>query len=111
MPLQVHLATSADVEKIAAIHLAAFDSNPLLHVQFPSPSSLAALKAILCNDMRRSLQQGEISGKVVLVVKDSDADDVIISFAKWDLPALGKDVRSSISSYQGVLVILFLFPR
>lgn len=96
MVLQVHLATAADVERIADIHLAAFDSNPLLHVQFPSPSSVAALKSILCNDMRGCVQQGETSGKVVLVVKNSNAEDMIISFAKWDLPGLEKDVRSSV---------------
>ena len=94
MALKVSFATPEDVETIAALHLAAFDSNPLLHVQFPTPPALAALKTILCNDMLRSVQDGQGSGKVILVARDPAAGNSIISFAKWDLPGLGKDVRA-----------------
>jgi hypothetical protein len=90
MVLQLSPATAADVDRIAAIHLAAFDSNVLLHAQFPTPSSLAALRSILSNDMLHTIQEGETSRKVVLVVRDSAAGDQIIGFAKWDLPGLAK---------------------
>jgi len=93
MPLKIDVAKTEDVARIAAIHLAAFDSNPLLHVQFPSPASLKALGEILCHDMARAVEQGESAGKVVIVARDSDEKDEIIAFAKWDLPSLSKDVR------------------
>jgi hypothetical protein len=92
MALHICKATVDDVDRIAEIHLAAFDTNPLLHVQFPTPSSLEALKVVLAHDMRHSIEAGEGCGKVVLVVKDKDADDLIISFAKWEFPAPKEDV-------------------
>lgn len=95
MALQVSFATINDVERIADIHLTAFDSNPLLHVQFPTPTALAALKTILQHDMLRTIQRGEACGRIVLVVRDESIQDKVISFAKWDLPTLTEDVRMS----------------
>lgn len=86
MVLQISVATEADVDCIASIHLAAFDSNPLLHAQFPTPSSLEGLRFILSRDALQIIRDGEISGKIVLVVRETEADNQIISFAKWDLP-------------------------
>ena len=89
MVLRLSAATAADVDQIAAVHLAAFDSNALLHAQFPTPSSRSALQQILSQEMSAAIQN-ERSGKVVLVVRDTDAENQIISFAKWDLPGLSK---------------------
>lgn len=86
MVLQLSIATEADVDCIASIHLAAFDSNPLLHTQFPSPSSLKGLHISFRQDALSTLRKGESSGKIVLVVRETEAGDRIISFAKWDLP-------------------------
>lgn len=86
MVLQLSVATEADVDRIASIHLAAFDSNPLLHAQFPTPRSLEGLHTTLSQDTLNTIRNGESCGKIVLVVRETEADDQIISFAKWDLP-------------------------
>ncbi len=90
MVLQLGVATEADVDCIASIHLAAFDANPLLHAQFPTPSSLEGLHTTLNQDALTIIRNGETSGKIVLVVKDPEAGGRIISFAKWDLPQTTK---------------------
>ncbi|KAE8441838.1 hypothetical protein EG329_004239 [Mollisiaceae sp. DMI_Dod_QoI] len=86
MVLRLSAATAADVDSIAAVHLAAFDSNVLLHAQFPTQASLNALRLYLGQEMLASIRGGEQSRKAILVVKDTEADEKIISFAKWDLP-------------------------
>lgn len=104
MTLHIHKATVDDVGRIAGIHLAAFDANPLLHVQFPTLSSLKALKGVLALDMRHSIEAGEECGKVVLVVKDKDADDLIISFAKLEFPAKKEDVSDPFSTHTHIQI-------
>lgn len=86
MVLRLSAAKAEDVDDIAALHLAAFDSNVLLHAQFPTKSSLDVLRSYLSQEMLGSIQAGERSKKAVLVVRDTEANDKIISFAKWDLP-------------------------
>ena len=93
MVLHLSAAATVDVDQIAAVHLAAFDSNALLHAQFPTLSSRAALQQVLSQEMFATIQNDH-SGKVVLVVRDTDAENQIISFAKWDLPGLSKDPSS-----------------
>ncbi|PMD48374.1 amidase signature enzyme [Hyaloscypha variabilis F] len=95
MVLQLSVATEADVECIASIHLAAFDSNPLLHAQFPTPSSLKGLHTSLSQDALSTIRKGESSGKIVLVVRETAADDRIIGFAKWDLPQTSEGIFHS----------------
>jgi hypothetical protein len=92
MVLQLSEATEADVDCIASIHLAAFDSNPLLHAQFPTPSSLEGLHASLSQDALSTIRNGESSGEIVLVVREIEANGQIISFAKWDLPQASKGI-------------------
>jgi hypothetical protein len=93
MVLHLFAAATADVDQIAAVHLAAFDSNALLHAQFPTLSSRTALQQILSQEMFATIQNNH-SRKVVLVVRDTDAGNQIISFAKWDLPGFSKDPSS-----------------
>jgi hypothetical protein len=95
MMLQLSEATEADVHCIASIHLAAFNSNTLLHAQFPTPSSLEGLHASLSQDALSTIRSGESSGKIVLVVRETEADGQIISFAKWDLPKASKGIFHS----------------
>jgi hypothetical protein len=83
-------AGPGDAEKIASIHLAAFDSNVLLHAQFPTPGSLAVLHSILSQELLYTIQNAQVSGKAVMVVRDTEAESQIISFAKWNLPNLSK---------------------
>ncbi|KAF8858065.1 hypothetical protein BDZ45DRAFT_591659 [Acephala macrosclerotiorum] len=93
MVLRLSAATAVDVDEIAAIHLAAFDSNVLLHAQFPTPASLDALRSYLSQEMLASIRGGEESKQAILVVRDTEASDRIISFAKWDLPDPGYDSK------------------
>jgi hypothetical protein len=86
MVLQLSFAKEEDVESIASIHLAAFNSNTLLHAQFPTLNSLKGLQACLRQDALKTIQDGRKTGRVVLVVRETDFDNQIISFAKWDLP-------------------------
>jgi hypothetical protein len=90
MVLQLSIATEADVDCIASTHLAAFDSNILLHAQYPTPSSLEGLQAYLSQDALDIIQNGQNCGKVILVVRETEAKNQIISFAKWDLPEISK---------------------
>ncbi|CAG8979425.1 hypothetical protein HYALB_00013433 [Hymenoscyphus albidus] len=89
MALQLSDATLSDVDQIASLHLASFDSNPLLHVQFPTPESLASLHSVLILDMKQSIESEVLSKNKILVVKDTK--NQIISFAKWDLPAVPEE--------------------
>ena len=75
-------ATEEDATRIAAIHLAAMDSNILLHVQFPTPQSLVNLESFLADYTRLQLRDPL---SAVLVARDPISQE-IVSFAKWDLP-------------------------
>ncbi|EKD12040.1 uncharacterized protein L3040_003181 [Drepanopeziza brunnea f. sp. 'multigermtubi'] len=86
MVLELCHATPSDVDRIAAIHLAAFNDNALLHAQFPTSESLSALQSILAEETLHAIQRTQTT-KAVLVVKDKELqENQIISFAKWDLP-------------------------
>ncbi|KAL2016842.1 hypothetical protein VTK56DRAFT_2917 [Thermocarpiscus australiensis] len=78
-----------DAARIAEIHLAAMDSNPLLHAQFPTWESLKALEHYLeayTADQLRDPPSG------VLVARDPKSG-VIVAFAKWDSPSHPEDVK------------------
>lgn len=91
MVLQIHPAKATDVDRISTIHLLAFDTNPLLHAQFPIPASLTALHSILSRETLHAIQNSQ-DAKAILVVKDTELEeqDQIIAFAKWNLPSEGK---------------------
>ena len=82
MVLQICQATAADADEIASLHLLSFNSNVLLHAQFPTPSSLQGLHTFLSQDAIRDLQN---PSKALVVVRDTETTR-IVSFAKWDLP-------------------------
>ncbi|KAK4134855.1 hypothetical protein BT67DRAFT_283488 [Trichocladium antarcticum] len=78
----------ADAPRLAAIHLAAMDANPLLHAQFPTPASLANLARFLeahTVDQLRNAAAAAASASGVLVARDP-ATGTIAGFAKWDSP-------------------------
>jgi len=81
--------SQADADRIAEIHLAAMDTNPLLHAQFPTPESLAAAKAFLTSYTASQLDNAT-SG--VLVARERESG-TIVSFAKWDSPSHPEDVK------------------
>lgn len=90
MVLQLSNASPEDVDRISTVHLAAFDFNVLLHAQFPTPESLAFLHSYLSKEMLYTIHNAQAAGKVVMVVRDTEANNQIISFAKWDLPTVEK---------------------
>ncbi|EPE32537.1 Amidase signature (AS) enzyme [Glarea lozoyensis ATCC 20868] len=87
MRLTLSTATPDDVEQIADLHLKSFDSNSLLHVQFPTPEALESLRGVLRREML-DIVMAKQQGKTILVVRDPDANNQIISFAKWDVPSI-----------------------
>ncbi|KAK0104583.1 hypothetical protein ONS95_004869 [Cadophora gregata] len=91
MVLQLLPASPLDADRIATIHLQAFDGNPLLHAQFPTSASLKALRSILSQETLHAIQNSQDS-KAILVVKDAELEvnEQVIAFAKWDLPTEGK---------------------
>jgi hypothetical protein len=86
MALELGPAAEADADEIASLHLLSFDSNVLLHAQFPTRASLDALHAFLSQDAIRDLQD---PGKALMIVRDTETEK-IVSFAKWDLPGSAK---------------------
>ncbi|KAL2266203.1 hypothetical protein VTJ83DRAFT_5555 [Remersonia thermophila] len=82
----------ADAARIAAIHLAAMDSNPLLHAQFPTPESLAGLERLLEADTATLLRREAPDGGI-LVAREAGgqggggSDGAIVAFARWESPS------------------------
>ena len=87
MGLQLCHATEADADEIASLHILSFNSNVLLHAQFPTPESLKGLHTFLSQDAIRDLKD---PGKALVVVRDTEAKR-IAGFAKWDLPSHASD--------------------
>lgn len=87
--IALHICAPSEVDgaRIADIHLAAMDSNPLLHVQFPTPDSLARLRDYLEAYIIKELHDPT---KGILVARLEDTRE-IISFVKWDHPTHGAD--------------------
>lgn len=86
MVLELGPATETDADEIASLHLLCFDSNVLLHAQFPTPESLKGLHTFLSQDATRDMQD---PGKALMVVRETETNG-IVSFAKWDLPCLAR---------------------
>lgn len=80
---------ASDAARIAEIHIAAMDSNPLLHAQFPSQTSLAAAQDYLAEYTAAQLDS-PVSG--VLVARDPNTNN-IVGFAKWDSPSHPEDIK------------------
>jgi hypothetical protein len=79
----------ADAPRIAEIHLAAMDANPLLHAQFPAPDSREALRRFLGEYAAEELRH-PASG--VLVAREPETG-AIAGFAKWDSPSHPESVK------------------
>ena len=89
MPLHVSPATETDAPRIAAIHMAAFGTNPMLLAQFPTAPIRSNLQLSIAAKTLADIRDAKIA---VLVVRDDgydsvdNGDDGVISFAKWSLP-------------------------
>lgn len=85
MTLELSVATHADAERIADIHMAAFGTNVLLLAQFPTPAIRTRLRDCIAQKAADDIRDPNIA---VLVIRD---EGQIISFAKWSLPIFGTD--------------------
>ncbi|KAK4453906.1 sterol uptake control protein 2 [Podospora aff. communis PSN243] len=90
--------TPAEAARIAEIHIAAMDANPLLHAQFPTAQSLAAAKEFL---MRYTASQLGSATSGVLVAKETGTGR-IVGFAKWDSPSHREEVKLESGELQDV---------
>jgi hypothetical protein len=86
MALEIVRAAREDVEYITDIQFAAFSTNTLLHVQFPTPESLSALRRYWTEETLRMIDGADTE---VLVARK---DGIIIAFAKWLLPTTSGEV-------------------
>src|SRR6186713_1270174 len=79
MPLEIHLATAADMEDLARIQTSAFKSSPMVDFLFPNPLTEDALKGIAEKHIK-SLDEPDVT---YLKVIDTDLDGKMIAGAKW----------------------------
>lgn len=79
----------ADASRMAEIHIAAMDANPLLHAQCPTPESLRSLQRFLEAYYAEQLRDPS-SG--VLIARDPGTG-VISGFAKWNSPSHPEKVK------------------
>ena len=84
MTLKVNFATESDASCIADIHMAAFATNEMLLAQFPSPPVREALRNCVAGKAADDIRDPHTA---VLLVKDTELNNEIISFAKWSLPS------------------------
>ena len=68
--------------------MAAFGTNAMLLAQFPSPTIRDNLQICIAS---KALADIEDPKTAVLVVRDDEIDDEIVSFAKWSLPVAEGD--------------------
>jgi hypothetical protein len=83
MSIQIFYATPSDASPIASLYLSAFNPNPLLHVQFPTPSSLQSFEIFLTQNILRDQSD---PGRALLVARYGER---IVGFASWGLPGTG----------------------
>lgn len=88
MSLKLDRAQQSDASRIAEIHMAAFDSNAMLHAQFPNPTALKGLQKYIEDKTKTQIEDSKTT---VLVVRDFTCPDEngeagIISFSKWTHP-------------------------
>ncbi len=91
---RIAAATEDDAARIAAIHVAAMDANPLLHAQFPTPESLAALREFL---RTYTIEQLPDHRSGVLVARDPDSAE-IAAFARWDYPLSSENAPAKVET-------------
>ena len=86
MVFNLSVAEESDCQRIATIHMAAFEANAMLQAQFPTPSTRERLKICIAQKALDDIRDIKIA---VLVVRDSEGK--IVSFAKWSLPIFEPD--------------------
>ncbi len=84
MTLKLTFATEQDASRIADIHMAAFATNAMLIAQFPSSAVREGLRISIACKTTDDIRDSHIA---VLLVRDTDLNDEVISYAKWSLPS------------------------
>ena len=85
-PFEITRPSVTDAPRIAAIHLAAMSSNALLHAQFPTPASLAAVEGFLATYAAAQLQTPPGGGGGGALIARDPATGEVVAFARWDSP-------------------------
>lgn len=85
-PFEITRPSVTDAPRIAAIHLAAMSSNALLHAQFPTPASLAAVEGFLATYAAAQLQTPPGGGGGGALIARDPATGEVAAFARWDSP-------------------------
>ena len=93
MTLKLEFATERDAFRVAEIFWTAFRSNELFLSKIPTPRAYAGMLDAL---IRRSLAGIRDPHIATLVVRDTELDNKVVSFANWTLPsASSEDVLPS----------------
>lgn len=88
--------SEGDASRIAAIHVAAMNSNILLHAQFPTPKALRNLEGSLASLTMSQLKDPKVG---VLAAHHAQSRE-IVSFIKWDLPALEGNLDDEMEEFK-----------
>lgn len=98
MPLKLTQATPHDAPRIANIHMQAFQTNALLHAQFPTPAAREGLRTTLA---QRVIDEIKAPSWTILVAKrkracdnlnsseesqlegEGEGEGEVVGFAKW----------------------------
>jgi hypothetical protein len=83
MAFDIGALSPHEAADISDIHLKAMNSNPLLHVQFPTKNALEDLRVWLTGDTMKHLEHAD---KTMLVARDR-ASGRVVSFIKWQVYA------------------------
>ncbi|KAK3995870.1 acyl-CoA N-acyltransferase [Cladorrhinum sp. PSN332] len=78
-----------DAGRIAEIHIAAMDENPLLHAQCPTPRSILSLQKFLKREVASHIRDSD-SG---ILVARHPGTGVIVGFARWASPSCPESVK------------------
>ncbi|KAK4232481.1 hypothetical protein QBC38DRAFT_352077 [Podospora fimiseda] len=87
--LTVERPSQDDAGRIAEIHIAAMNENPLLHAQCPTPHSISSLQRFLEKEVTGHIR-GSDGG--ILVARDPGTG-LIVGFVRWTSPSCPESVK------------------
>ncbi|KAH7635191.1 hypothetical protein B0T09DRAFT_19650 [Sordaria sp. MPI-SDFR-AT-0083] len=80
-------AIALKAARVAEIHLLAMQSNPLLHAQFPTPESQAALQNLLAKEAYPKIMSAPAEDGVRIITREKGGRGDIVGFLMWDHPS------------------------
>ena len=87
MTLTVSLATEHDAQKIGELHMRAFADNGMLHAQFHLPIRHLLEQSV----SQKAADEIKNPHGLVLVARDPDLNNELVSYAEWALPTTTSD--------------------